>query len=76
MIPSANIPALLVLDLMKKRYYQTRLGGTTTFYTAEQISRFCDDYSRGSLNDLMPPVKGCRVYGGSIVRTKYTLIAV
>jgi len=76
MIPSTAFPALLVLDLFKRRYYQTRLGLTGSVYAAEQITQFCDDYSKGGLNDLLPPVKGCRVFGGSVVRTKYALIAV
>jgi hypothetical protein len=75
-IPVSCMPALLVLDVFKKRYYRTRLATGCSLFPAAQIGAFVDDFVRGSLHDLLPPVKGCRVYGGSVCNTKYTLIAV
>lgn len=74
-VPSSALPALLIFDLFKKRYYRTRLVGNLTFYPAMQIASFCDDFLKGSLNELLPPVRGCRAIGAGISNTKYSLIA-
>lgn len=75
-VPAASFPCLLILDLNKKRYYRCALSQGATLYSSSQIAHFIDAFVRGSLNDLLPPVKGCRVYGGAHSRNKYTLIPV
>lgn len=75
-VSNNNFPAMLVLDLFKKRYYRARLLGTSPVFMANHITHFCDEFVKGALGELLPPVKGCRVYGSGVHDTKYTLIAI
>jgi hypothetical protein len=45
------------------------------YYSAASIAHFCEEFIKGALNDLLPPVKGSKVIGGGTSTTKYTLIA-
>lgn len=43
-------------------------------YPSSAVAHLCDEFLRGGLNELLPPVKGSKVVGGGHSTTKYSLI--
>ena len=48
----------------------------TQFYKHPAVAHFCEEFVKGALNDLLPPVKGARAYGKGVRNTKYSLLAI
>ena len=70
------------MDFHKKRYYKVRQPSTAAatnmapggIFPASSIMHFCEEYMRGALNELLPPVKGSKIIGGGLSAAKYSLI--
>lgn len=45
-------------------------------YSSVAIAHFCDEFLRGGLNELLPPVRGSKVVGGGHSTTKYALVPI
>jgi hypothetical protein len=94
----SSYPALLLMDLHRKRFYRVRQqsasfaspssspvpGGSSPspapaavpagIFSAQAIMHFSEEFMRGSLNELLPPVKGSKIIGGGVSAAKYALI--
>lgn len=49
-------------------------GHSGGIFSAQAVMHFCEEFMRGALNELLPPVKGSKIIGGGVSAAKYSLI--
>ncbi|CUG88998.1 Hypothetical protein, putative [Bodo saltans] len=50
-------------------------GTAHIIFPAPSVAHLCEEFLKGNLNDLLPPVKGSKVIGGGRSMTKYSLMS-
>ena len=74
LLPPADYPALLLVEPHRRRLYRVLWSGAE-FYPSAVIAHFVDEFLRGALLELLPPIKGARVTGPP-QRMRHALVGV
>lgn len=72
--PHVPFPSLLLIDSAKKRNYLLKLWQDKAFFAANYVTQFSEEFLKGAMTDLLPPVRGSRVYGCGSTNSKFVLI--